>query len=168
MRMIILSLGTAILVAAAYGDVQMRRIPNSLTYSLAALGVLQLILTGDPITALWTIASAAAVLMVGFLLFWGGFFGGGEAKLLTASALLVGSHGLPGFLLLVTFCAAIAMLALMVEYDVGRLLRRVMRPAAARRAAGEAVAAEAPTVPYGIAIAVGAVMMLISRALAST
>jgi prepilin peptidase CpaA len=169
MQMTILALGTAILLASAYGDVQLRRIPNLLTYSLVALGVLRLILIGDPGAAGWTIASAAAVLVVGFLLFWGGFFGGGEAKLLTGSALLVGSRDLPGFLLLVTFCAAIAMLALMIEYDLGRWLRRVIAPAAARQAAEEGSLAEArPTIPYGIAIAVGAVMMLLSRALAST
>jgi prepilin peptidase CpaA len=169
MRMTILVLGTAILLASAYGDVQMRRIPNFLTYSLAALGVTQLILVGDPSAAGWTIASAAAVLVVGILLFWRGFFGGGEAKLLTGAALLIGSHNLLGFLLLVTFCAAIALLALMIEYDLGRWLRRLMRPAAARRAAEDGGLAEArPTIPYGIAIAVGAVMILFSRALAST
>src|ERR1700747_1473672 len=122
MQMTILALGTAILVAAAYGDVRMRRVPNVLTYSLAALGVMQLIVIGDPSAAAWTIASAAAVLVVGFLLFWGGFFGGGEAKLLTGAALLIGSRNLLGFLLLVAFCVAIALLALMIEYDLGRWL----------------------------------------------
>ncbi len=164
MQMMILALGTVILLASAYGDVQMRRIPNVLTYSLAALGVAQLILIGDLSDAGWTIASAVAVLVAGFLLFWGGFLGGGEAKLLTGATLLIGSRDLPGFLLLVSFCGAIAMLALMIEYDLGRWLRRVMRPAAMRRMTDEGAAAEArPKVPYGIAIAMGAVMMLLSR-----
>ncbi len=111
------------------------------------------------------LASAAAVLVVGFLLFWGGFFGGGEAKLLTASALLIGSRDLLGFLWLVSLCAMIALLALMIEYDIGRWLRRVMR----LRPADEGPTAEArPTAPYGIAIAMGAVMMLLYQALAST
>jgi prepilin peptidase CpaA len=165
MQLIILALGMAILVASAYCDVQMRRIPNVLTYSLAVLGVLQLILIGDPSATGWTLASAAAVLVVGFLLFWGGFFGGGEAKLLTASALLIGSRDLLGFLWLVSLCAMIALLALMIEYDIGRWLRRVMR----LRPADEGPTAEArPTAPYGIAIAMGAVMMLLYQALAST
>src|ERR1700731_3758325 len=143
MQLIILALGMAILVASAYCDVQMRRIPNVLTYSLAVLGVLHLIVLGDPSATGWTLASAAAVLVVGFLLFWGGFFGGGEAKLLTAPALLI-------------------------EYDGGRWLRRVVRPAAVRPV-DEGPAAEArPTAPYGIAIAMGAVMMLLYQALAST
>ena len=165
MQLIILALGMAILLACGYCDVQMRRIPNVLTYSLAVLGVLHLIVLGDPSVTGWTIASGAAVLVVGFLLFWGGFFGGGEAKLLTASALLIGSRDLLGFLWLVSLCAMIALLALMIEYDIGRWLRRVMRP----RSADEGPAAEArPTAPYGIAIAMGAVMMLLYQALAST
>jgi prepilin peptidase CpaA len=166
MHTTILALGTAILTASAYGDVRMRRIPNVLTYSLAVLGVAQLILMGDPSATLWTLASAAAVLVGGFLLFWAGLFGGGEAKLLTAAALLIGARDLLGFLLLVSLCAALAMLALMIEYDLGRWLKRVMRPAAVRRVADEGAAAEAgPTVPYGIAIAMGAVMILLFRAI---
>ena len=168
MQLIILALGMAILVASAYCDVQMRRIPNVLTYSLAVLGVLHLIVLGDPSATGWTLASAAAVLVVGFLLFWGGFFGGGEAKLLTASALLIGSRDLLSFLWLVSLCAMIALLALMIEYDIGRWLRRVVRPPAVRRADEEPAAEARPTAPYGIAIAMGAVMMLLYRALAST
>jgi prepilin peptidase CpaA len=168
MQLIILALGIAILVASAYCDVQMRRIPNVLTYSLAVLGMLQLILIGDPSATGWTMASAGAVLVVGFLLFWGGFFGGGEAKLLTAAALLIGSRDLLGFLWLVSLCAMIALLALMIEYDLGRGLRRLMRPAAVRPADEEPAAEARPTTPYGIAIAMGAVMMLLFRALAST
>jgi prepilin peptidase CpaA len=164
MQMTILVLGTAILVAAAYGDVHMRRVPNALSYSLAVLGVAQLILIGDPSATGWTLVSGAAVLLVGFLLFWGGFFGGGEAKLLTGAALLIGSRDLLGFLLLVAFCAAIALLALMIEYDLGRWVRRMMRRAPAPRVADEGAIMEArPTAPYGIAIAMGAVTMLLFR-----
>jgi Flp pilus assembly protein protease CpaA len=169
MQTLILALGTVILMAAAYGDVQMRRIPNILSYSLAVLGVSQLILIGDLSAAVWTIGSAIAVLVVGFLLFWGGVFGGGEAKLLTGATLLIGSRDLPGFLWLVSFCALIAMLALMIEYDLGRWLRRLLGLTTERNATAEGAAAEArPTVPYGIAIAVGAVVMLLARAIPST
>ncbi len=169
MQMAILVLGLAILVACAFGDVRKRRIPNVLTYSLAALGVTQLILIGDLSIAGWTIASSAAILVIGFLLFWAGFFGGGEVKLLTGAALLIGSRDLLGFLWLVSLCVAVALLALMIEYDLGRWLRRVMRPAAVGRVAdGGAVAEARPTPPYGIAIALGAVMMLLFRVLAST
>ena len=167
MQLTILVLGLAILAMSAYSDVRDRRIPNVFTYSLAVLGVAQLFLIGDPSATAWTLASAAAVLVVGFLLFWAGFFGGGEAKLLTAAALLIGSRNLLGFLWLVSLCTMIALLAIMIEYDLGRWLRRVMRPTAVRRVADEAPAAEArPTAPYGIAIALGAVMMLLFRALA--
>ena len=147
MQMAILVLGLAILVACAFGDVRKRRIPNVLTYSLAALGVAQLILIGDLSIAGWTIASSAAILVIGFLLFWAGFFGGGEVKLLTGAALLIGSRDLLGFLWLVSLCAMIALLALMIEYDIGHWLRRLMRPAAVRPA-DEGPAAEArPTAP---------------------
>jgi prepilin peptidase CpaA len=162
MQAAILALGLAILLASAYSDVRMRRIPNVLTYSLAVLGALKLLLIGDPSAALWTISSAAAVLVGGFLLFWGGFVGGGEVKLLIGSVLLIGARDLLGFFWLVSLCTAVAMLALLIEYDLGRWLRRAMQPTAVRRAVEEGAQAR-PTVPYGIAIAMGAGMMLLSR-----
>jgi hypothetical protein len=54
------------------------------------------------------------------------------------------------------------LLALMIEYDLGRGLRGLMR-----RPTGEEPLGGRPTAPYGIAIAMGAVMMLLYRALAS-
>ena len=169
MQVIILVLGLVILMAAAYCDVQTRRIPNVLTYGLAVLGVAQLLLIGDPSATGWTLASGAAVLVVGFLLFWAGFFGGGDAKLLTAAALLIGSRDLLGFLWLATLCTLIGLLAIMIEYDLSRWLRRVLRPSTVRGAAEEGAGAEPrPTAPYGIAIAMGAVIILLFRAFAST
>jgi len=167
MHMTILAVGTAILLAAAYGDVRSRRVPNVLSYSLAVLGAVQLFVVGDPSFSGWTLLSAAVVLVVGFLLFWGGFFGGGEAKLLTGAALLIGAHDLLGFLWLASLCAAVALLALMIEYDVGRWLRRIVRRPTVPAVADHGAAPEArPTAPYGIAIAFGAVVVLLFRALA--
>src|SRR5439155_8508456 len=90
--MIIVVVAIVIFAAAAYRDVRSRRIPNALSYAIGSLGLLRMLLAGDPVAAGWTFAAAAFVLAIGFMLFWGGTFGGGDAKLLTGAVLLVGYH----------------------------------------------------------------------------
>jgi len=89
---IIVILAMGAFVAAAYVDVRRRRIPNALSYVIGSLGLLRILLMGDPMTAGWTLAAAAGVLVIGFMFFWGGTFGGGDAKLLTGAVLLIGSR----------------------------------------------------------------------------
>src|SRR5216110_1805611 len=89
-----------ILLAIAYGDVRTRRIPNALAAAIAILGLARLIIAYDWAAAMYTLIASAAVFAVAFVLFWRGVFGGGDAKLLTAMALLVGSHDLLDFLLI--------------------------------------------------------------------
>jgi Flp pilus assembly protein protease CpaA len=56
-------------IAAAYIDVRRRRIPNALSYMIGSLGLLRILLMGDPLTAGCTLAAAAGVLVVGFMFF---------------------------------------------------------------------------------------------------
>jgi prepilin peptidase CpaA len=154
---IILVLAMGIFVAAAYGDVRKRRIPNALSYAIGSLGLMRLLLTGDPIAVGWTLAAAAAVLAVSFMFFWGGTFGGGDAKLLTGTTLLIGHHNLISFLLLMGVCGALLALALLIERQLGIWLRRV--PLTAQ---GPTVPmATRPSVPYGVAIAAAGAIILI-------
>ncbi len=90
MQMLTTILAISVLIVAAYGDICRRRIPNELVISIAILGLARMIIVGEPGAALWTLAAGAAVLFTGFLLFWRGLIGGGDAKLLAAVVLLVG------------------------------------------------------------------------------
>jgi prepilin peptidase CpaA len=141
----IISLGIALFVVAAYSDVRSFRIPNLLVAAVTLLGVTRLIMVADPNAALYTVGASAALLIVGFVLFWQGFLGGGDAKLITAAALLIGYHDLPSFLLLMGICgAAISLAALVIHKYLPLYL-------------GPRLAVLLPTarlaVPYGVAIA---------------
>jgi prepilin peptidase CpaA len=139
---LISTLGIALFVAAAYGDVKTLKISNTLVAIVAALGILRLIVVGDVSIALYTVGATLLVFLVVFLLFWRGIIGGGDAKLMTATALLVGYNDLLTFFLLMSISGAFVSLAILV------LHRRSKQP-------------QAQAVPYGVAIAGGAIVTLL-------
>jgi prepilin peptidase CpaA len=106
--------GIALFILAAYSDVKSFRIPNFLVAAVALLGVTRLIAVGDPSAAIHTIGASVTILAVGFVLFWQGLVGGGDAKLMTATALLVGYHNLFSFLVVMGICGALIALAALV------------------------------------------------------
>ncbi len=107
MNGVVLAPAIGVLGWAAYGDAKWRRIPNEVSLIVAALGVLRLILAGDAGAAVRTGAVTAIVLVICFLLFARGIFGGGDAKLISAATLLVGSTGVLDFLLLTSIFGAL-------------------------------------------------------------
>jgi prepilin peptidase CpaA len=168
MQTTILILGMGILAVIAYGDVSTRRIPNVLSLAIAILGLLRIILDHDPVAAGHTLAAATAIFIAAFLLFWYGGIGGGDTKLVAATALLVGYHDLFSFLLLMSACGGALALAVLAR---DRLSRRRWLPARRERGpltteTAECIAAPArpTTVPYGVAIAAAGVVTLILNA----
>jgi prepilin peptidase CpaA len=145
----ILILGIALFVAAAYGDVKTLRIPNALVAAVAALGLVRLILIGDLSFALYTISASLLVFIVTFLMFWRGFVGGGDAKLLTAAALLIGYHDLFNFLLVMGICGALVSVAVLVM-PRSSVVTSDEQPLPKARL----------VVPYGAAIAGGGIVTL--------
>jgi len=159
---VIVVLAMGAFIAAAYVDVRRRRIPNALSYLIGSLGLLRILLMGDPMTAGWTLVAAAGVLVVAFMFFWGGTFGGGDAKLLTGAVLLIGYRDLIGFLFLMSVFGGVLALAILIG---DRLIPRVR--GAMQRAAAPDVSAPAaprdvwPTVPYGVAISAASMIILV-------
>jgi len=98
----VLVVGIGVFAFIAYSDVRTRRIPNALSLAIAILGLIRIILVHDLVAAEHTLAVAAAVFAVAFLLFSCGTVGGGDAKLVTAVALLIGYQELFGFLFLMS------------------------------------------------------------------
>ena len=157
MPMLVIAIGLLLLVA--YGDARTRRIPNTLNLTIGALGAVRLVLADSPIDAALTLVAAAMVFAAGFLLFWRGIIGGGDAKLISAMVLLVGHHKALDFLVLMSLCGGALALAIMIR-DV---LARSWRSESGNRlteigAPGEAGEA---TVPYGVAIATAGVIILL-------
>jgi prepilin peptidase CpaA len=144
----ILCAGIVLFVFVAYGDVRTLRIPNMLVAAVAALGVLRLIVIGDLSTAVYTVGATVVILIVTFLLFWRGLFGGGDAKLLSATILLVGHTDLFSFLFIMSICGALVTLAILF---IQKCLPLYLGPRLA-----VCVPTARLSVPYGVAIATAA------------
>ncbi len=136
-----------ILVWAAAVDILTRAIPNTVVLALAACFAVFAVAAGIPIAQILAHAACAgAVLLFGFLLFSQSMIGGGDAKLLAAASLWFGFENLLPFL------AATALAG-------GVLSLTYLAVSAAKVGLGqESVLAR--TVPYGAAIAAGALAVL--------
>jgi prepilin peptidase CpaA len=160
----VIVVAAGILTIIAYCDVLTRRIPNMLSVTVMALALVRIILVGNPVAVTHTLAAGTVIFIATFLLFWRGAIGGGDAKLITAMALLVGYQNLIGFLFLMSlFGGVLALAALAQDKLRPRLVR--LSPGANRRSLVEATQTvpEEPTVPYGLAIAAaGAIMLIIA------
>ena len=152
------------LVIIAYGDVRTRRIPNVLAAGIAMLGLVRMIIDSDPIATAHTFEAGAAVFAAAFLLFWCGVLGGGDAKLVAAMALVIGYDDLFGFLFLMSVCGGALALAILARDKLSLQPWHHPRPAttpSATEALGSIGGPPRSTVPYGVAIAMAGVIMLI-------
>jgi prepilin peptidase CpaA len=107
----------ALLVAAAYSDIRTLRIPNVLVVAVAALGILHLVLLGNPITATYAVGAALLVFFVGCVLFRYRIVGGGDVKLLTATIPLIWYRDLFNFLALMSIIGALLAVAVILVHN---------------------------------------------------
>lgn len=152
-----------LLLAAALRDIASRAIPNMLALAIAVIGTLLRIRAHDLPASL--VAAALLFLLAAFC--WRrGWMGGGDVKLLAASALLLPPRLVPGYVLAVTLAGgALGLLYL----AMGAVLRRRARVTNRRPATfvRRALRAEAWRIrrggplPYGCAIAAGALFSLL-------
>lgn len=91
----------AMIFAAAF-DLFTMTIPNKISIALVAAFALVAPLSGLPLETIGIhVATGAAMLAVGFFVFVRGWLGGGDAKLLAATALWLGFDSLTSFMLAV-------------------------------------------------------------------
>jgi hypothetical protein len=109
-----------------------------LVAAVTLLGITRLILIGNIKIALYTMGVSLLVFIAGSVMFAHGFIGGGDIKLITATALLIGYRSLIRFLLLLIICGVVQCV---VQY----------------------VIAKTALVPYGITIAIAGSIMLLVR-----
>ncbi len=136
-----------LLVWAGAVDIFTRAIPNAVVLLLAACFALFAVAAGMPLFQIAAHAACASVvLLFGFLLFSTSLIGGGDAKLLAAASLWFGFDSLLPFLAGTAIAGGVLSLAYLAF-------------SAARVGLGQE-SALARTVPYGAAIAAGALQVL--------
>ena len=160
-------LAVTILAIVAYGDVRFRRIPNVLSLAIAVLGIGRLLLVDDAVAAGCTLASGLLTFAVTFLLFWRDVIGGGDAKLISAMALLIGHEQLLNFLFWMSISGGLLALVVFAHDKVNQTLGRALPLAAGPShcvTGGLVRGGEKTTVPYGVAVAAaGAITLMIAR-----
>jgi prepilin peptidase CpaA len=137
----------AVLVAAALFDLGRLEIPDSLSILVLLLAAVRWLVAPER-DFWWGLAAVGFMLAIGLLLFSRGWMGGGDVKLLVATAGLVGLKQLPALLLGVALAGGLLALLLLAlraglaatgfRHDT---MPRILRPAA--------------PLPYAVAIAGG-------------
>ena len=147
---VIVWLLVGLMIAAALQDAVQLKISNLITGFVLGLAVIAM-LTSGPTIGLWQNAAVFLVLLgVGTILFSNGVLGGGDVKLLAAVGLW--TDGASALRLIVATCLAGGVLALLI------IVLRTVVPAAA--AARVKTLKPKAGIPYGIAIAVGAILVI--------
>lgn len=150
----------AALVGAAVSDIRRYLIPNR--YPIAIVLAYLVFATSHPLDqGLWGLAAGFAAFILCAALFAGGIFGGGDAKLLSATMLWAGPS-LAATFLMYTVLAGGA-LALAWLSPLRRLMPSAPQPPPSAETAGLRSRLHQPT-PYGAAIAAGGLYVAALRA----
>jgi prepilin peptidase CpaA len=160
-NLILSAVALALIMAAVY-DVATLTIPNWLSLALLGMFPAAGILAGfGPADWAWHLAAGAAALCAGIAVFAFGFAGGGDAKLFAAGALYMGFGAFGQFVFAVAMAGGALVLVLLI-------LRRIPLPAAVVAQPWVArLYQKGQGVPYGVAIAAGALLVLPQTHLAS-
>ncbi len=164
---------------AALTDLRERRIPNWLTGGAAALYPVYLLLSPVPVAWASALALSLLVALVGLALFTRELIGGGDVKLIAAVTLWAGLDHFAAFALVTALTGGMLGLVSLWYHRWGRLIEAHLAgfglATAGGRAGAPAPVPEAPadnapaapatpaplTLPYGIAIAVGGVAVVV-------
>lgn len=151
--LLILSVFPAAMIIAAFNDVSEFKIPNWVSVALfCSYFAAGLALGADLATLIEGLMLSSIFIVIGFFLFAINIFGGGDAKLLAATAPWIGLSGLALFLLNVALAGGILALfliifrkapALPIYAQAPWLLRLHQRP---------------KDIPYAVAIAIGGLL----------
>ena len=148
-----------ILLLAAGNDIMTRTVPN---WMPLWLGVLSALLAAAEFRLVWGLGCGLTVFALCFIFWWRGWMGGGDVKLLGATAIVIAPGAAGAFLLAVSLSGGILAMA----YLAGRVL--VPRPALRRptRLLPRVLRVEAWRIrnrgplPYACAIAAGTIFVL--------
>jgi prepilin peptidase CpaA len=147
-----------LMIAAAMTDVTTYKIPNWLTALIALLFLPMAWLTAMPLQDfMWHLAAGVALFCVGYVLFAFRIFGGGDSKLMAAAGLWFGASQSVSFLVLTAIAGGIIAVGFMLWY-AAVLIWDFHGPKFAE-SSKEKLKRAAPDLPYGLAFAVGAILL---------
>jgi prepilin peptidase CpaA len=154
-----------VMAIAAYEDFRRLVIPNLLPVTLCLSWPLHFaasptLISGSAVFgAAAAIGCALAVFLIGAALFARGYLGGGDVKLLTAATLWAGASGTPSLLVLTGILGGVLTLFLMMPFgaQLAAAGRALLAPPVT-----PADADSAKSVPYGVAIACAALIVILS------
>jgi prepilin peptidase CpaA len=154
-----LTLFAVVMAVAAFEDFRRFVIPNLLPILLCAAWPAYLAAAPSLAGAVAAIGCALAVFAVGAVLFARGYLGGGDVKLLSAAALWAGPAGVPNLLLLTAVLGgAMALFLLMpIGGQIAVSARLLLGQPALPAPRGLAM-----PIPYGVAIAGAALIVVVS------
>jgi len=141
----------ALLLWAAGEDIQRLTISNWISLAIVGLYPIYVLVSPVAVAWPWSLAIAALTFAAGFVLFALRLFGGGDVKLLAATALWAGPGLFANFIFLTAIAGGVVGLVVLL------LRRRRMSPAA-----DGTFAAQPAVMPYGVAIAVGGLMVALT------
>jgi prepilin peptidase CpaA len=147
----------ALMILAAVSDCASFRIPNWLTGVTALAFFPMAWASGMPLAEFgWHLLAGAILFFAGYALFAAGLFGGGDAKLMAAAGLWFGTSQAVDFLAMTAIAGGILALSV-AAWSVTSLAWDVT---GGSRTLGlrQRLRQWAPKVPYGIALAVGAIL----------
>jgi prepilin peptidase CpaA len=144
-----------LLAAAGAWDLASFTIPNFLTAALLAVFAVFAFSAGLGLHAIgWHLLAGFLGLVFGFALFAFGYIGGGDAKLFAVTALWLGFRDLMPYALIASICGGALTIAIL-------LLRQMPLPLILTRQAWIAKLHDAGSgIPYGVALAAGAFILL--------
>ena len=152
----ILGVFPALVIVGGLYDLTTMRIPNWISLALIAVFFPAALLAGvAPMDIAVHVGVAVAALLVGMAMFALNWIGGGDAKLLAASCLWMGASGVLPFLLLTGVAGGAFCLLLMSA----RRYYPLFSPAAPQPWVANLMQPKGD-IPYGVAIAIGALIAL--------
>ena len=151
-----------LVIAGALKDLTSYTIPNAISLALAAAFPVAALALGLPLAAIGlSVAIGLVALIIGIGMFAAGWIGGGDAKLFAAAALWLGLPAALSYLLFTGVAGGALAIALLVLRS-----QRVRAVMPAGPAWFTRLAEPGENVPYGVAIAVGALAAFPVSALA--
>lgn len=146
----VIALFLGLLMLAAINDVAEYRIPNRINLAIAALYPAHVLAAPYSVDWIGGLIAGAGVLAVGVVLFALRHMGGGDIKMLSATALWAGPLGIADFLILTSLAGGLLAIAKLtpVRADLALTFGRFT---GARRGDAHHV----DQIPYGVAIAFG-------------
>jgi prepilin peptidase CpaA len=147
-----------LMLLAAFEDLRRLIIPNGLSVALCLLWPVYIATIPSLYGVLGALACGVVVFLAGALCFARGYLGGGDVKLLAVATLWAGPSGTPALLLITGILGGMLALFLMMPpgAHVAALARARLGPSGETPKTGLAT-----PVPYGIAIAGAALIVIV-------